>query len=69
MTKEEARTLRVGDMVRHRSGNIYRVWSAHGVDSRGDRTHLQFFQHRNGQDFGPVRTLKPESLTRLEAGP
>jgi hypothetical protein len=67
MTRDEAKALSEGDLVRHKSGNVYRVWALHGSDVAWRGLPL-FHQQRDGQNYGPLRRLSPESITRVANG-
>lgn len=59
MTREEMMELKTGELVIHRSGNTYKTYRLH----EGYRP--QFVQQRDGQNHGPIRTLKAESISLI----
>jgi hypothetical protein len=62
MTNEQAANLKTGDMLRHSSGNLYRViYAPTAADAR-----IGVVGRRGGQDFGPFRSIKAEALELVE---
>lgn len=57
MTREEMMDLKHGDIVVHKSGNTYKTVRLY------DGYRPQFVQQRDGQNYGPLRSLKSESIS------
>lgn len=56
MTREEMMALKDGEFVVHASGNTYKVVRLY------DGYRPQFVQQRDGQNYGPIRTLSAKAI-------
>ncbi len=56
MTREKMMALQDGDLVVHKSGNTYKALRLY------DGYKPQFVQQRDGQNYGPIRTLSAKAI-------